>query len=913
LDTTPQCAPRERSRRVRATAALFSLAVLALASPARADRFVAIGGVDTGNDCTLPGAPCATIPFAVSQAAPGEVVSVGPGTFAGAVVLFKALTLRGAQAGVPVATRTSGGPGETIIDARGLVSGVSVTSSDVVVEGLDVVGDAQTFAGVAIAANAALADVTVRDCFVHGMGLEDPSGAPTHFAHGIYASTGFPGARFQISGLVVQGNEIFGIGVAGSVAGVGVYVQSAFGAAPGVGATVTGNEIRDLASRGGTVNVGTGILIDAGADDLFGAPVAPASGASVTGNTYANLAFGSTIHASSSAFDELRTSFTGAGAFVIDVGRLTAINVAALGQHARSNGIAGHADSDGYFATIQSAVNASSPGAEVRPTAHPFAEEVVLSRGVQLLGVRAGEDARTRDPLLGETTLTMGVKIRTDGGVVDGVSITNPGGTAIVADAVATSAVVRNVIVATATRGIALDKAQSAVVSQNLVSDVDDVAIAAGSDNLTPALADDVVTLAVIQDNEVVDAQVGIGGYLRNSTISRNLLRDHPGTELGAGIAGQFRDSVIEKNVVTGYERGAGILLTGVANRPVTRDSVFKCNELASNYFGLLVEPAQTSVTGIVVRSNTTTGNTIGVLNYPSVALDATLNWWGCAGGPGTVGCDPVGVNVTYAPFLTAAPDCASCATNADCDDNVLCNGAEVCDPGTSLCVPGTPVTCGTDPASPDCNLAACQEIFGCVVVPVADGTSCDDSPTCSSNDACVAGECVPGVGSGDEDGDGICDVDDGCAFCGLPMEIEKARLIGDTGGARRNGRVVVKGSFTALAGSPEQFDVSGPISLSVRDAGTLVVDAPFAAGECSMRRNIVTCKSANRQFNLRVKPFRPRDNTGKQVMSLTLRSLDIGPSFVGPVTVTLRHGGGIVRSGSKATCESKPNLLRCF
>ena len=912
MNTTPLRAPRERLRHPCA-AALAALIVLALAVPARADRFVATGGVDAGNDCTLVGTPCATIAFAVSQATPGEVVSVSAGSFAEAVVVDKALTLRGAQAGIAVAGRTAGGPAETVIDARGLLAAVSVTSSDVVVEGLDLLGDGQTWAGVAIGANAALANITVRDNFVHGMALEDPSGAPTHFAHGVFASTGFPGARLQISGLVVQGNEIYGLGAADTVAGVGVYVQTAFGVAPGVGATVTGNEIRDLASRGGTVNVGTAVLIDSGSDDLFGVPTAPASGASVSGNTYANMTFGSTVFASNSSFDEPRTSFTGVGAFVIDVGRLTTINVPALGQHAVSSAIAGFADSDGYFSTIQSAVDASSPAAEVRPTAHVFAEAVILSRGVQLLGVRAGEDARTRDPLLGETTLPLGVRIRTDGGVIDGVTITNPGGTAVVADATAPIATVRNAIVATAVNGISLDRAQSAVVQQNLVSDIDEIAIAAGSDNLTPSLADDIVTLAVIQDNEIVDAAVGIGGYLRNATISRNLIRDHPGIDLGAGIAGQFRDSVIERNEVRNYDRGAGILLTGVANRPITRDSVFTCNQVSGSYFGVLVEPPQSSFAGIVLRSNSMSGNVIGILNYPALTLDATLNWWGCAGGPGTAGCDPVGVNVTFAPFLTVAPDCESCTTNLECDDNVLCNGAEVCDPDASVCVPGSPLSCDVGPADPDCNLAACQEIFGCVVTPVEDGTACDSSPTCSTDDQCVAGDCVAGSGAGDEDEDGICDLDDTCAFCGKPMEIEKARLIGDTGGARRNGRVVVKGSFVAPSGSDGEFDVSGPISLSVLDGGTLVVDAPFGPGECTSRRRIVTCKSADRRFNLRVKPFRPSDVTGKQVMSFTLRGLDIGPTFAAPITVRLRHGDGVLRTGSKASCEARPNLLRCF
>jgi hypothetical protein len=91
------------------------------------------------------------------------------------------------------------------------------------------------------------------------------------------------------------------------------------------------------------------------------------------------------------------------------------------------------------------------------------------------------------------------------------------------------------------------------------------------------------------------------------------------------------------------------------------------------------------------------------------------------------------------------------------------------------------------------------------------------------------------------------------------------------------------------------------------------MVDASFGPAGCTMRRSIVTCKSTDRRFNMRVKPFRPRDSTGKQVVAFTLKGLDIGPNFVGPITVTLRHGAGIVRSGSIASCESKPNLLRCF
>ena len=38
-------------------------------SRAATDRFVAVGGSDTGNDCTLQGNPCATIQHAINQSA----------------------------------------------------------------------------------------------------------------------------------------------------------------------------------------------------------------------------------------------------------------------------------------------------------------------------------------------------------------------------------------------------------------------------------------------------------------------------------------------------------------------------------------------------------------------------------------------------------------------------------------------------------------------------------------------------------------------------------------------------------------------------------------------------------------------------------------------------------------------------
>ncbi|MFZ3236929.1 MAG: hypothetical protein WA184_16370, partial [Stellaceae bacterium] len=59
---------------------------------------------------------------------------------------------------------------------------------------------------------------------------------------------------------------------------------------------------------------------------------------------------------------------------------------------------------------------------------------------------------------------------------------------------------------------------------------------------------------------------------------------------------------------------------------------------------------------GIVIAhlNNLVGRGTTGVANLGAGPVDATQNWWGCAGGPGARGCSTVsGANVTTTPFLT--------------------------------------------------------------------------------------------------------------------------------------------------------------------------------------------------------------------------------------------------------------------
>ena len=52
---------------------------------------------------------------------------------------------------------------------------------------------------------------------------------------------------------------------------------------------------------------------------------------------------------------------------------------------------------------------------------------------------------------------------------------------------------------------------------------------------------------------------------------------------------------------------------------------------------------------------NNLLGKAIGVDNLGGGSVNATVNWWGCAKGPGAPGCTSVsGPNVVSTPFLTS-------------------------------------------------------------------------------------------------------------------------------------------------------------------------------------------------------------------------------------------------------------------
>ncbi|MBN1487252.1 MAG: right-handed parallel beta-helix repeat-containing protein, partial [Anaerolineae bacterium] len=61
-------------------------------------RYVASSGTDTGNDCTSPGTPCATLQHAVDAAAPGDAVYMAGGTYTGITGITKTVAITGGYA-----------------------------------------------------------------------------------------------------------------------------------------------------------------------------------------------------------------------------------------------------------------------------------------------------------------------------------------------------------------------------------------------------------------------------------------------------------------------------------------------------------------------------------------------------------------------------------------------------------------------------------------------------------------------------------------------------------------------------------------------------------------------------------------------------------------------------------------------
>lgn len=241
---------RQRRTGAAAAAALLALAAVAggqspaagqamRATPAAAVIHVASGGHDTAG-CGSAAGPCQTIPYAYGKAAGGDTIQVAAGTYTLTDALQIArpgIRLLGAMAGVNAATRTPGGPGETVItgSATHPTSGLFFAmADDVTIDGFTFegnrdgggVGTSEQFSGYVVADNIVANNVVglyaesdgdkpsmFRDNFFFADDDPGPGSGNGVFTYRPLANATFTGNKFRDNNnapINIAGNEVPG-------------------------------------------------------------------------------------------------------------------------------------------------------------------------------------------------------------------------------------------------------------------------------------------------------------------------------------------------------------------------------------------------------------------------------------------------------------------------------------------------------------------------------------------------------------------------------------------------------------------------------------------------------------------------------------------------------------------------------
>jgi nitrous oxidase accessory protein NosD len=337
---------------------------------------------------------------------------------------------------------------------------------------------------------------------------------------------------------------------------------------------------------------------------------------------------------------------------VLSLGLVTAAPVSAEGTII---------DVPGDYPTIQEAIDAASDSDTIIVAAGLYEENVVIDKSLTLKGAQAGVDARNRsgpETIIESDEEAIGISILTAADrvvVIDGLTVQNAGHAIATPEfgLMAADITVKNVRVLHAGDfGISLTFTMGAVVEYCYVEDAC-VAINAGA--VLPAPP----TVATFRNNEVVNSEFGITGYLGDSLVEGNLIRDFANE--GVGISAQFTDTKIRNNTVTGYVNGAAMTFEkSHHDRPISENVKVEGNTFTENLHGVYVFPDQTELKGITVNFNNIAGNSWrGIRNDGGDALNATENWWGDVSGPGGVGPgdgDHVSAKVLYSPWLGAEP-----------------------------------------------------------------------------------------------------------------------------------------------------------------------------------------------------------------------------------------------------------------
>ena len=229
--------------------------------------------------CNVPSGAYPTIQTAASDPS-CNVIDVAPGTYnENVTVAFANTTINGAQAGVPVAGRTSGGPNESTVNGAAAIGAVpvfAIHAADVTIDGFTIKNSVTTGAAIGVAAQAGGDDAAILSNIFDGITTADTTvnGA----AQAVYLTAGGPDS------VNIEGNEMKNVQSARSAKGV-LIGDNGPSNNPSQNVQVKGNSIHDITS---TTRGAYGVSV---------ANVMNVSGLKITGNSFSALNGAGWVHA----------------------------------------------------------------------------------------------------------------------------------------------------------------------------------------------------------------------------------------------------------------------------------------------------------------------------------------------------------------------------------------------------------------------------------------------------------------------------------------------------------------------------------------------------------------------------------------------------------------------------------------